>query len=138
ALGAHSITAAYNGDSNFTGSTSSALSQVVNKATTTATVVSSANPGVLNQPIIFTATVAGQFGGAPTGTVTFKNGGATLGTATLSAGQASLSRAFTTIGTKSITATYSGDTNFTASVSGVLSEVITKAPTTTVVASSVN
>src|SRR5207253_2614679 len=46
--GSHSITAAYNGSTDapqsFTGSTSSALSQAVNQATTTTAVASSANP----------------------------------------------------------------------------------------------
>ena len=43
-VGTHSITAVYGGDPNHAGSTSPALSQVVNKASTTASLVSSLNP----------------------------------------------------------------------------------------------
>src|SRR4029077_17880153 len=45
-VASHSITAEYSGDGNFFGSTSSALTQVVNKANTTTTVSSSINPSV--------------------------------------------------------------------------------------------
>src|SRR5262249_44345305 len=56
-VGTHTITAAYAGDGNFAECTSSAVSQVVNQDGTTAVVVSSANPSVLNQAISFTVTV---------------------------------------------------------------------------------
>src|SRR5439155_5855181 len=55
AAASHSITAVYNGDGNFITSTSSVLTQTVNKANSTATVAASANPSVLGQPVIFTA-----------------------------------------------------------------------------------
>ena len=44
AIGTHSISAVYSGDANFIGSTATPLQQVVNKATTTAALFSSANP----------------------------------------------------------------------------------------------
>src|SRR5205823_3960304 len=44
AVGSHSITASYAGDANFSGSTSSPLTQTVRKAGTTTLVSSSANP----------------------------------------------------------------------------------------------
>ena len=81
AVGTQSITAVYNGSTSFSGSTSSALSQVVNKATSTVTLTSSLNPSIFAQSVVFTVTVALQFGGSPTGTVTFKNGTTSLGTA---------------------------------------------------------
>ncbi len=43
-VGSHSITADYSGDPNFTASTSSALTQTVNQASTTTVVVSAVNP----------------------------------------------------------------------------------------------
>ena len=58
AVSGHTITAVYGGDTNFTGSTSTGLTQTVNKgATTTALGSSSANPSVFGQSVTFTATV---------------------------------------------------------------------------------
>src|SRR5207248_3108285 len=70
----HTITATYGSDTNFNSSTSSALSQVVNKADTTTAVVSAANPSKFGQSVMFTATVSVTSPGStavalPTGTV---------------------------------------------------------------------
>jgi len=74
--GSHTITAEYNGDVNFTGSTASLTGgpQVVNQATTTTTLVSSLNPSTYGQTVVFSATVASG-GGTPGGLVTFKTAG---------------------------------------------------------------
>src|SRR5207253_402671 len=81
-VAAHSVTGVYGGDTNFGGSTSSTLTQIVNSASTTTAVASSANPSAFGQSVTFTATVAATAPGAgtPTGTVTFKDGASTLGT----------------------------------------------------------
>ncbi|MGA7499406.1 MAG: Ig-like domain-containing protein, partial [Isosphaeraceae bacterium] len=73
--GTHSITAVYEGDTNFTTSTSSVLSQVVLLASTT-TLTASPTSSVFGQPVTFTATVAAVTSGSgtPTGTVNFLNG----------------------------------------------------------------
>src|SRR5208282_5372464 len=55
AMGTHTITAIYSGDGNFTGSTSNAVPQVVTKATTTTTLLSSINPLVAGKSVTFTA-----------------------------------------------------------------------------------
>jgi len=137
-LGPHSITAVYAGDPNFSGSTAAPLNQIVNQTTTTTSLLSAPNPSVVNQSVLFTATVTGQFGGAPTGTVSFIQNGKTLGTGTLSGGQATLNYAFGRTGTISVTAAYSGDLNFLSSTSAPLQQVVKKAPSTTTVASSQN
>jgi len=73
--GAHTITASYEGDSNFAASTAAALSQVVGTATTTTTVTSSGSPSVVGAAVTYTATVAdGSSGFTPTGTVSFSDG----------------------------------------------------------------
>ena len=79
ALAGHPITATYGGDANFSGSTSPAVTQTVNQASTTTVVVSSASPSVVGQPVTFTATVTATPPGAgtPTGTVTFTVDGTT-------------------------------------------------------------
>ena len=142
----HSITAVYNGDSNYTTSTSSALTQTINKAATTTALASSANPSVAGQQVTYTATVSVTAPGAgtPTGTVTFKDGAATI---TCEAGSAAFNGttatckatyATTTGSPHSITAVYNGDSNYTTSTSSALTQTINKAATTTALASSAN
>jgi hypothetical protein len=80
ALGSHSISANYSGDSNY-GSSGGTLSggQTVNAASTSLALGSSLNPSVVNQSVIFTATLTFPSGGtALTGTVAFTDNGATI------------------------------------------------------------
>src|SRR5271157_1377003 len=66
-VGTHPITAVYSGDTNFTTSTSSVLSQNITQATTT-TLTSSGTPSVFGAAVTFTAKVAPSSGtGTPTG-----------------------------------------------------------------------
>ena len=123
----HSITARYSGDSNFYatfagGSTATVLSQVVNQATTTTSVTSAPNPSTYGQTVTFNATVAPEYAGTPTGTVTFYDGATAIsGAISLSA---TATASFTTTptqlaaGSNSITARYSGDSNFYATNAG--------------------
>ncbi|WP_186831738.1 Ig-like domain repeat protein [Streptomyces sp. ISID311] len=132
------VTAAYNGDANFTAS-SGVDTQTVNKNTTTTTVTSTPDPSVVGQPVTLRATVAAA-AGAPTGTVTFSFGdGTSSATATLSGRVATVTHAYTTpTGSPfTVTATYSGDASFTAS-SGTDTQTVNKAATTTTVVSSPN
>jgi len=127
AVGSHSITASYGGDATFTGSTSSALTQTVKKASTATLVSSSANPSVSGQPVTFTATVTAKSpgGGTPSGTVSFKDGSSTLGTGTLdSSGQAMFTISTLTVGSHSITASYGGDASFKGSTSPKFTQTV--------------
>ena len=126
AVGSASITAVYNGSSSFTTSTSSALSQVVNQATTTTTLVSSLNPSTAGQSVTFTATVTPQFGGTVSGTVNFYDGATLLKTGTVSGGSTKLSTTSLAKGTHTITATYSGSSNFAGSTTSLTQTVNTK------------
>ncbi len=137
AVGTHSITAVYGGDTNFNGSGSSVLSQVVNRASTSTAFTSSPNPSIVNQQVTFTATVTGHNGGTPTGTATFKQGTTIVATKSLVSGSANFTTTYTTSGSRSLTATYSGDGNFLASTSSH-SQSVLKASTTTTLASSAN
>jgi hypothetical protein len=109
------IRAVYAGDSNFASSTSKAVSQKVSKATTTTTLVSSLNPSTSGQSVTFTASLAGQFGGTVKGSVTFMDGSTTLKTVDFSGGLAKYTTSKLSEGTHTITATYNGSTDFTAS-----------------------
>jgi hypothetical protein len=136
--GTFAVTASYPGDSKYLASTSVPVNQVVNQASTTTTLVSWQNPSTLGQSVTLVATVAGQFGGLATGSVAFSNGSTSLGSATLGANnqvgsnQALLTTTALPVGTNSITAVYSGDTNFTGSTSAVLSQVVDAGPDFTV------
>jgi hypothetical protein len=130
--GTHSITAVYGGDTNFSASTSSALSQNVNSASnmggaTSTSLSSSLNPAAAGQAVTFTATVAPDGSGTPTGSVTFEDGNTMLGRAELSGGTASYSTSSLSVGPHSITASYGGDANFSSSTSETLTETITSA-----------
>jgi hypothetical protein len=137
ALGTHSITAAYGGNTNFNSSTSSVLSQSVVQGSTTATLISSPNPSSYNQSVTLTATVSSTSPGTPTGTVTFSNGTTSLGTSSLSAsGVATLAVTVLPVGTDSITAAYSGDSNFSAATSSPMSQTVQQASTSTTLTAS--
>ncbi len=78
ALGAHPITAVYEGDDDFVGSSSTnTVTQSVNQASTSTALTSSQNPGVVGQPVTYTAavTVQGPGSGTPTGSVSFSAAG---------------------------------------------------------------
>ena len=130
-LGADSVTAAYNGGSAFSGSTSSAVTVTVTKASTTTSLAASpATSSVYGESVTLTATVGGT--GSPTGTVTFSDVAGTLGTGTVSGGKATFSTSSLAVGSYSFTATYGGDANNSGSSSSALAYSVAKASTTTV------
>jgi hypothetical protein len=95
----------------------------VTQATPADVMVSSANPAFVSNPVSFTATV-GSTAGTPTGTVSFYDGTTLLGSGILSAGTGTFSSSALMAGAHSITAVYSGDSNFVTVTSGVLTEAI--------------
>ncbi len=135
AVGTHTgvVGASFAGTSNYTASSGTG-DLVVSQASTTTTLVSSPSTSVSGQSVTFTATVAASSSGAgtPTGTVNFLDGTTTIGTdiALNSSGVATIATSTLTAGTHSITAVYSGDTNFTTST-GSLTQTVVVAPTVT-------
>jgi hypothetical protein len=101
---------------------------VTNQASTTTGLTASASTITSGSSIEFTATITPAAGSTatPTGTVTFYNGTVSLGTGTVSSSVATLTTsALTTAGSDSISATYSGDTNFTGSTSANVGVTVT-------------
>jgi hypothetical protein len=123
-VSSHSLTAIYAGNSNFTGSTSSTTTLVVNKASTTTSLIVSPNPVTYGQRATLTATVSPS---TATGTVSFFDGVILLGTATLSSGTATFSSNAFSLSSHSLTATYAGDSHFTSSTSSATILVVKQA-----------
>ncbi len=138
-VASHPVTAVYEGDTDFTTSTSNpALTQTVNQDATSASVTSATSPSVFGQSVTFTATVTPSAPGAgtPTGTVEFFDGTTSLGTGTLTAGVATFTTSSLSVASHPVTAVYEGDTDFTTSTSTAFSQTVGKASTDTFVFSS--
>ena len=138
AVGTHSITAVYGGDSDFTGSDNSAtpFSQAVNKADTTISITNSADlatASVVGQPytVKWSVSITAPGAGAPTGTVSVTGGSGC--SAPVAAGQCDVTSTSPT--TESLVAHYAGDGNFNGSDSGSVNHEVDQAATTTVVSS---
>src|SRR6266566_116889 len=128
--GSHSIVATYSGDISYSApSASSTATWTVSKATTATGLAATPATGVTTAtPVTLTATIASQSNSTagPGGTVTFFNGGTQIGSPVtvvpagataiaFASGTASLQTTFTSMGTQTISATYSGDSNYATS-----------------------
>jgi hypothetical protein len=129
AAGSHRIFAKYSGDCNFQKHTSEALiqtvQQTVQKIPSGTALNSSANPSDFNESVTFTSTVTPDAVTKPSGSVTFWDGTTKLGAGSLNAsGSVSFTVSTLTAGKHNITGSYSGDGNFTASMSAAVSQVV--------------
>lgn len=139
-LGASSVGASYSGDSSFNSSASSTpLTFTITQATTQAFLFAKPSPVAVGSPTTLYMSVSNTFSGppcpnaactfypqfpaAPTGTVSFF-GTTTLGTVTLAASSNNLFTSYANLtisglplGKDLVTATYSGDANYTAASS---------------------
>ena len=124
AIGAHLITAAFAGDTNFSAVTSLVLTQNVTRSLTTTVLTQSTAAQILGTSVTFTATVASAFT-SPTGTVSFFDGNTLLGTAPVSTtGATAFSLSTLATGAHIITAAYSGDNVSAASASIPLTNTV--------------
>jgi hypothetical protein len=131
-VGGTAISAVYNGSDGLLPSTSPTIVQSVVPFSTVTSLVSSANPSPVGQPVILTASVTAGGSPATAGTVTFRRGPRVLGTVSLDAsGAASLVMTSLPAGMVRIQAVYNGTTTFLSSVSPVLTQKISPQPTTT-------
>src|SRR5262249_30664869 len=134
--GANDLDALFNGTAAFAPSRSATLKEAVSPASTTTTLTASANPAPVGQTLVLTVTVtpASTVAGAPTGTIILRDGSNTIAVATLdSSGRAVFTfipgqvtgkgrTRFTVLprGIHHLTASFTGDGNFAASVSAAL------------------
>ena len=135
-VGSHSIVATYSGDTDYAGSTSDTLTQLVTQALTSVAVTVPVNPTAYGISVTYTATVSGSDGG---GTVSFLDGSSPISgcqSLGLVAGKVTCTVAVQAVGTHSIVALYSGDTSYAASGSSALDQVVTKSATSVSVSSS--
>ncbi|WP_194906164.1 Ig-like domain-containing protein [Catenulispora rubra] len=136
-VGTHSITAAFTStDANFSSSTSTASSYVVNQvgpvATTTSLIATPGSGQVQGGNVNLTASVQPA---TAAGSIAFMDGTTTLGTVALTNGSAAFNTTTLALGTHSLTASFvpTNTTAFGASVSSAVPITITKfvPPTTT-------
>lgn len=121
----YTVTASYGGDSNFSGSVSSAKTLVVDPISTTTKLTTSAANANLGASLTLTATVTSS-SGTPAGTVTFMNGSTTLGTGTLNgSGVATYITSSLAAGSYSLVADYGGNTTYAASTSSAVKQTVT-------------
>ncbi|NUQ27843.1 MAG: hypothetical protein HOQ35_04940, partial [Acidobacteriaceae bacterium] len=127
--GTQTLSATFTPTDTVTYSTTTATTTlVVNKATPSIAVTqtSPATTGTnVGTATTLLATLAAGYG-TPTGTVTFYDGPTSIGAGTLSGNTVSITTTFTTAGTHTITAVYSGNTNFNTVTSPSFSEVVSK------------
>jgi len=127
AAGAHSMTAVYNGDGNFTTSSSAALSQTV-KAASTSTSGAISGADYFGQALTLSATVSAlsPSNAIPSGSLDFfdTTSNTDLGTVSLSASGAATITATLPCGSQTITFAYKGTTNFLTSSKNVTVSIL--------------
>lgn len=136
AAGTHTLTAVYQGDTNFATSTAQAVILNVGKGTPQVALTPSSNTPSAGSSMTLTATITppaavGTVSTSAGGTVAFTVDGATVGTAPVVNGTPSSTATLTltapAIGSHTLQATYNGDTNYLAAVSGTASILVGKA-----------
>ncbi len=133
----HVVTAVYSGTGNYQGSSSNAVSQVVQKKTTTSIVTSLLNPSTYGQAVVLKDSVTNL---PDSGTVQFKDGLTNLGSpvAINANGVATVTLSTLSGGSHSISAVYSGTVNYQSNTSNTITQVVNQKPTTSALTTSLN
>jgi hypothetical protein len=117
------VAANQTGNASYAAASQVTQSIVVDPALTAIAVASSASTVLAQNAVTLTATVSSP-AGIPTGTVNFLDGTTPLGPGTLSGGVVTLTTTSLAVGTHSISAVYSGGTNFVAATSAALTQCV--------------
>jgi hypothetical protein len=107
---------------------------VVSKDAPTITLTTPTNPATYGAPVTFTA----QMPSSATGSMTFLDGATVLGTGNIAGGLATYTINTLSAGSHSITASFTGDSNYSSAVSPVVTQVITRTAATISLTSSLN
>jgi hypothetical protein len=106
-------------------STSQTFTLLLNAAAPTLSVATSGSPSTYGDAVTFTATISS----GPTGIVTFYDGDASIGTGTIG-GTTTLTTSSLSVGSHTITASWPGNSNYSAVTSGAITQVVNKATPT--------
>jgi hypothetical protein len=138
------VEAVYGGSGTSSGSTSTALGQVVKAIASSTVLTSSSNPSNFGQSVTLTVTVSAA-SGTPGGTVTFYScttntcGTKTsIGTGTLSSGKAATATSALPVGTTYMEAVYRASGDYLGSTSAPLGQVVKVISTTSALTNSPN
>ena len=123
AVGPHTLTAAYAGDTLTAATTATTTAFSVEIAGTSTTLASSLNPIGSGSPLTLTAQVTGT-GGMPTGSVTFRDSGNILATINLTGNTAALTLSTLAPGIHQLSASYTGDPFDSPSTSSALAQQV--------------
>ena len=132
-VGTSPVIAVYQGSLVHKPGFSQVVNQVLTPATTTMTVASSSNPGVVPTHILYTVTVTSQYGGWTGGTVSCQDNGSNL--FPVRGAPRAFRQKYTAAATHTIICTYAGDQDNLGSAAPPLTEHIVD-PTTTVLTTS--
>jgi len=99
------------------------VSLTVNKATPSLVVATSGSPASYGVLVTFSATISS----GPSGSITFYDGGNAFGVGTISGTTANSSTSGLSVGSHTITAGYSGSSNYNAVTSGPITQTINRA-----------
>lgn len=135
AVGSHTVTATYDGDTHFTTVAGAAVSTTVDKSSTVVAVVAPSSP-VVGETVPVTVVVTAYNTGPdkPSGAVDLYDGTTKVASATLSNGTASLPQSGLPIGRHGFTAVYAGDGNYLAAGSSPVQVTVGKGTATITVA----
>jgi hypothetical protein len=140
ASGTHPLVAVYSGSSILVGGSSASLSQIVNAATATVSLTGSGTPTVFGQAVGLTIIVTASGGGAvPTGSINLLDGSSIILSGALDGGGKFVtSTSSLSLGSHTLTAQYSGDSNYGAATSSPLVQTVNKSNAAVILASSTN
>lgn len=133
AVGSHNVVANYLGDATYSASSGN-LPQVVNKGASSLDLSSSFPTSVFGQSVTYTAQLNAQ-ANTTSGQIQFSDGAVSIGSAPIVAGTAALAVTNLVVGSHSITASWSGDANWTQATSTAVTQTVGKSLTGTVLTS---
>jgi hypothetical protein len=127
--GTYTVVARFPGSTDYTATQSAPVTFAVDKAAPRISLIPSIDSSMFGQAVTLIAGLS--FGAAaPGGSVTFYDGSVPLGTVPIDdSGKAILTTTVLAVGSHSITATYGGDADLLAGVSGVSAESVSRAAT---------